>query len=139
MKKIFVVLLLFGLAVAFAGCGGGTESVQTEQTPETTPGDTLEFVPEAEAVDLVGSWDWVEGNTVMMPEAVILLADGGYSWLGVDYGEQGFQWSASDGVVSYSLGGISTQWFQYEVIDDNTINIEYFATPGTTYTLRRVR
>ena len=81
---------------------------------------------------LVGTWDWE-----FMPGAVVLRADGGYSWLGVNYGAMGFRWSARNGVVSYSRGGISTPWFNYQFIDDDTIRIEYVTAPGVSYTLRR--
>ena len=93
--------------------------------------------------DLVGTWNWVEdmfgSETLMMAGAVVLQDNGRYSWLGTNYGALGFRWTSYEGVVSYSLAGVPTHWFRYRFVDANTISIEYFATPGIFYTLRRAR
>ena len=145
MKKIFVVLAVLAMMIVLAGCGGnnatpevveptsvqdaGTQVAEPEATPDV---ETQVVVPAPEAASLVGVWDW-EG----MAGAIILEADGRYSWLGVDYSALGYRWESNNGVVSYRLGTVSVEWFTYQFIDDNTMDIEYAATPGIIYRLQR--
>jgi len=72
---------------------------------------------------LVGSWDWVEG---FMPGVLVLHADGNYFWVGVDYGAQGWRWSSRGGTVfSTQHGRYTGAFFHYQLIDSNTLRIEY--------------
>ena len=113
MKKIFVVLLLFAVVVAFGACGNDDSS--GEHT-------------------LVGTWNW-QGS-----EAFVFNEDGTYRWMGVDYGLLGFTWSSNgEGMVSYTGAGITTEWFRYEFTNANTLRIWYVITPGIPYTLQRAR
>lgn len=132
MKKIFIVLAVLTLMVVLVGCGGNNAAPEVaEQTPIQDSGAQVAEA-EQEASSLVGVWNW-EG----MAEAIILETDGGYSWLGVDYGALGYRWTSNNGVVSSSTGIITIEWFTYRFIDDNTIEIEYSSTPGITYILQR--
>jgi len=121
MKKTFTLLLAAMLvSVSLAGCSAAERNE-----------------------DLIGTWDWVESiggvESVMTPGAIVLRANGGYSWMGVDYEALGWRWSSRDGVVSFALAGTQTSWFSYEFVDSNTLRIEYTVTPGVSFTLRRAR
>jgi len=72
--------------------------------------------------DLIGAWDWTDGG---MEGAITLLENGRYTWLGVNYGALGFRWHSGDGTVFARLGPSSTPWFYYQLIDSNTLRIEY--------------
>jgi len=110
MKKIVLLFLLAAMVLALGACGGANSS--SERT-------------------LIGAWNW-EGT-----QAFVLNEDGTYSWLGVDYGALGSRWSSDNGTVSYTIGGITTEWFTYRFVNANTLRIEYAATPGVSHTLRR--
>jgi len=100
-KKNFGLAILLAVALvaglALTGCGG------EERNP-----------------DLISAWDW--GG---MEGAITLHANGRYAWLGVNYGSIGFRWHSSNGTVYSRLGPISTPWFYYQLIDNNTLRIEY--------------
>jgi len=101
-RKIFglatlAVVLVFGMALT--GCGN------VDRNP-----------------NLVGSWDWVDGN---VSAAIVLNEDGRYTWMGTDYGPLGFRWHSADGTVFARLAGTSTPWFHYQLLDNNTLRIEY--------------
>ena len=83
---------------------------------------------------LAGTWDW-EG----MHGAIVLRTDGGYSWLGTDYGSMGYRWSSENGSVISTSGNHTIAWFKYQFIDNNTLRIEYYDEPGVFYTVRRAR
>jgi len=153
MKKLFVVLAVSMLAVFLVACGGDdatpaaneqaevqVETQVQEEVEETEQEEVVEQeqevpeVPAAVTGGLVGTWDW-EG----MPAAIVLDEDGSYSWLGVDYGALGFRWSSDNGVVSFGLGAETTEWFTYEFIDDNTMDIEYVATLGEVFRMHRAQ
>jgi hypothetical protein len=77
---------------------------------------------------LVGRW---EGDFVSFE----LRSNGRYTWMGTDYGAMGYRWSSRNGVISFSLEGVTVLEYRYEFIDNNTLRITYL---GITYTLRRV-
>ena len=85
---------------------------------------------------LIGTWDWDE-HWPGTPGVIILHDDGRYSWMGVDYGALGYRWSSHNGVVFFSLGGVTTEWFSYQFITDDILLIFYAANPGVGYRLDR--